>query len=124
MSVISLFLFSSVILLRANIVYCYTISTTIFVSFSEFHIPVLFYSHFIATTVYPVLFPCWLLYSVCLHCTCKIHVIQVQSYRNVSPVGHTATLISKSGNIVFAIKMFCHMFMVDIVVPDLSLLNL
>jgi hypothetical protein len=35
-------------------------------SFNEFHIPLLYeyYSHFIATTIYPVLFPYWLLYSV------------------------------------------------------------
>jgi len=43
---------------------------------------------------------------VCLHCTCKLHVIQVQSCSNVLPVGHTVTLVSKSGNIVFAVKMF------------------
>jgi hypothetical protein len=92
-------------------------------SFSEFHIPMLFCSHFIAIKIYPVLFPCWLLDPVCVYCTCKLHVIQVQSCSNVSPVGHTFTLVSESCNIVFAIIMFCGLVMVDIFVPYLSLLS-
>jgi hypothetical protein len=74
-----------------------------FMSFNEFYIPVLYeyYSNFIATTIYPVLFPCWLLYIVsqlhlqvtcfpagcctlCLNCTCKLHVSLLPAVHCVS----------------------------------------